>query len=156
MNFIEIFLYEALKCGGFPGPGARNLASANPMSEYIHSFDLHVHHEFDQFKNKHGVSYDTEMEHSQRLHLFRQNLRYIDSINRKGLSYTVAVNHMADKSDEELKILRGKLKSSQNQTNNGLPFNMNQYKRKDLPDSFDWRIYGAVAPVKDQGIKKRN
>lgn len=59
--------------------------------------------------------------------------RYIESVNRKGLSYTLAVNHLADRSDEELKILRGKLKSS-NKPNNGLPFDMSKYKRKDLPE----------------------
>jgi hypothetical protein len=54
-------------------------------------------------------------------------------MNRKGLSYTLAVNHLADRSDEELKMITGKLKST-GKPNNGLPFDMSKYKRKDLPD----------------------
>ena len=139
-----------LKCRDFPGPGIQNRVSANPMREFIHSDESHMHNQFDDFKNKHGKNYPTELEHKQRLHLFRQNLRYISSTNRKGLSYTVAINHLADKSDEELKVLTGKLKSTTK--NSGLPFDITKYNVKDLPPSFDWRILGAVTPVKDQGI----
>ena len=141
-----------LKCGGFPGPGIRSRASVNPMRHFIHQDDSHVHHHSEEFKEKHGVKYETEVEHKERFHVFRQNLRYIESFNRRGLSFSLAVNHMADKSEEEIRMLRGKLKSSANTKNNGLPFDQSKYKRKDLPDNFDWRLYGAVTPVKDQGI----
>jgi formyltetrahydrofolate synthetase len=108
----------------------------NPMMEYIHSDDSHHQNQFGQFKDKHGKTYDTQLEHNERLHIFRQNLRYIDSINRKGLSYRVAINHLADKSDDELKAIRGKAKTDTTQSNNGLPFDMGKYKRKDLPDTY--------------------
>jgi C1A family cysteine protease len=125
---------------------------ANPMREFFHQDDSHVHAEFNDFKDKHDKEYATEMEHKERLHIFRHNLRYINSINRKGLSYRVAINHLADKSDEELRVLTGKQRSLKGTQNNGRPFNMDKYKNKDLPESFDWRIYGAVTPVKDQGV----
>ncbi len=75
-------------------------------------------------------------------------------MNRKGLSYTLSVNHLADKSDEELRVLRGKKRSDKSHKNNGLPFEMSKYtdKQKALPETLDWRIYGAVTPVKDQGV----
>ncbi len=114
---------------------------ANPMREFIHSDNSHVHAEFDAFKKTHKKKYPTELEHTERLHAFRQNLRYISSINRQGLSYRVAVNHLADKTDEELKVLRGKLKSSKT-PNNGLPFDISKYDTTNLPDTFDWRIAG--------------
>lgn len=142
----------SLKCRDFPGPGARTLS--NPMRQFIHADESNVHSSFEEFKNKHNKQYETEIEHTERLHVFRQNLRYIDSMNRQGLSYSLAINHLADKSDEEIKVLRGKQKSKKATKNNGLPFDMSKYteKQKTFPESFDWRIFGAVTPVKDQGV----
>jgi C1A family cysteine protease len=79
-----------------------------------------------------------------------ENYRYIDSINRKGLSYKLAINHFADRTEEEIKYLRGRRYSGE--YNGGLPFDNSKFKVKDIPDSWDWRIQGAVTPVKDQGI----
>jgi len=140
---------SSLKCRDFPGPGNGRVL-ANPMREFFHNDESNLNSNFAHFKDKHNVDYDSELEHKERLHIFRQNLRYIESVNRKGLSYSLAVNHLADKSDEEIKILRGKQKSAAAR-NNGLSFDIKKYKKK-IPSSFDWRIFGAVTPVKDQGI----
>lgn len=126
-----------MQCRNFPGPGdqAQHRILMNPMREYIHSDDSHHHHEFGLFKHRHGKNYDTELEHASRLHIFRQNYRYIESINRKGLTYRLALNHLADKTDDELRVIRGKSKKVKNAVpNNGQPFDMNKYTRKDLPD----------------------
>ena len=131
-----------MKCQLFPGPGDRHRVLVNPMREYIHSDETNLHHEFKSFKNFHAKKYSSEIEHKERMHVFRQNLRYIESMNRKGLTYRLAVNHLADKTDEELQVITGKLRTKPNTKNNGLPFDMSKYNTK-LPDSFDWRIYGA-------------
>lgn len=142
-----------LKCRDFPGPGTAR-ALANPMGQFIHNDQLNVHTQFEEFKDKHGKEYETQIEHTERLHTFRQNLRYIDSMNRQGLSYSLSVNHLADKTTEELRVLRGKQPAKPNTKNNGQAFTMSEYtdKQKSLPESFDWRIFGAVTPVKDQGV----
>lgn len=54
--------------------------------------------------------------------------------------------------DDELRALRGR--QSSKGYNGGLPFPKKDLLKnlKDIPDSIDWRIMGAVTPVKDQGI----
>lgn len=140
---------KELKCGGFPGPGYQHShVTVNPMLEYIHGHDDHVIGKFEQFKQSHNKQYQDAKEHSQRQHTFRNNLRYIDSKNRAGLSYTLSVNHLADRDSSELRQLRGFRRTVRD--NGGLPFDLTQYNLRDLPEYADWRLYGAVTPVKDQ------
>ncbi|KAL5022008.1 hypothetical protein ScPMuIL_001163 [Solemya velum] len=140
-----------LTCGGFPGPGAaQTVVLMNPLHEYIHNKDEHVTEAFDQFKQKHNRNYEDHAEHKVRLNVFRQNLRFIHSTNRAGKSYTVAVNHLADRFPNELKRMRGYHSTPGN--HGGLPFDKTKYSLKDLPDQKDWRLYGAVTQVKDQAV----
>lgn len=62
------------------------------------------------------------------------------------LGYTLAVNHLADKTEKELKALYGKQYSGE--YNGGKPFPYKAINKSSLPEQFDWRIYGAVTPVK--------
>ncbi|XP_033736664.1 digestive cysteine proteinase 1-like [Pecten maximus] len=142
---------KGLTCGDFPGPGASERhVLMNPMKEYIHHYDQHVQDLFGQFKIKHGRKYHSIKEHAQRHHHFRNNLRYIHSKNRAGLSFSLAVNHLADKSVEELSMMNGFRRTPGH--HGGLPFDKTKYSVKDTPVSWDWRLYGAVTPVKDQAV----
>jgi hypothetical protein len=62
----------------------------------------------------------------------------------------MAVNHLADKSELELKALRGKQFTGG--YNGGQPFPYENPGLVDVPDNMDWRLYGAVTPVKDQSV----
>lgn len=66
--------------------------------------------------------------------------RFINSHNRKHVSFQVGVNHLADRSPKELAVLRGRTHTSA--YNGGLPFNPDLSTLKDVPDSMDWRLYG--------------
>lgn len=144
-----------LTCTSFPGPGAVGRTLFNPVKEFVHPIhDDHVHHEFGKFRVKHNKHYETDKEHVKRLNLFRQNLRFIHSHNRAHKTYSLGVNHLADRSDDEIRVLRGRRHSTDN--NGGLPF---PYSDEDvhvmsdkLPTEFDWRLFGAVTPVKDQSV----
>ncbi|XP_067948053.1 digestive cysteine proteinase 2-like [Watersipora subatra] len=137
-------------CDGFPGPGnAESRILLNPMREYINRDDSHHQEMFGKFKKLHNKDYSDATEHSRREAIFRQNVRFIHSKNRSPINYTLAVNHMADMSHDELRLRNGRRPSKG--PNHGRPFNRDAYKSP-MPDSFDWRLYGAVTPVKDQAV----
>uniref|UniRef100_H3CV26 Zgc:110239 n=1 Tax=Tetraodon nigroviridis TaxID=99883 RepID=H3CV26_TETNG len=50
----------------------------------------------------------------------------------------------------ELATMRGR--KQRKTTNAGLPFPFKLYQHVEVPESLDWRLYGAVTPVKDQAI----
>ncbi|XP_012273561.1 digestive cysteine proteinase 1 [Orussus abietinus] len=145
-------IMENTTCVSFPGPGDRHIYTFNPMREFIHNDDAHVDVNFDSFKKTHKKQYKDHVEHGKRKEIFRQNLRFIHSINRASLGYQLDVNHLADRTDLEMKALRGKRYSGV-KYNGGLPFPYNVDRESaDIPDSIDWRLFGAVTPVKDQSV----
>uniref|UniRef100_A0A2M4AIZ6 Putative cathepsin l n=1 Tax=Anopheles triannulatus TaxID=58253 RepID=A0A2M4AIZ6_9DIPT len=139
-------------CVSFPGPGNGHYATFNPMQEFVHPrSEEHLHDEFSRFKGKHQKTYASDREHEHRMNVFRQNLRFIHSHNRANRGFTVAVNHLADRTEDEMKSLRGFRSSSV--YNGGQPFPYKPAEHMDdLPESWDWRISGAVTPVKDQSV----
>lgn len=144
-------IVENTTCVSFPGPGDKHIYTFNPMREYIHNSDEHVNVAFDDFKKAHKKDYVNELDHLKRKEIFRQNLRLIHSINRANLGYKLDVNHLADRTDLELKALRGKQYTKG--YNGGQPFPHNVEKElSTIPENIDWRLYGAVTPVKDQSV----
>ncbi|KAJ9581501.1 hypothetical protein L9F63_023327, partial [Diploptera punctata] len=139
-------------CSSFPGPGDKHIVTFNPMSEFINNIDHHVESEFDIFKRRHNKQYEDLIEHGKRKEIFRQNLRFINSKNREVVGYQLGVNHLADRTDLELKALRGKQYSGG--YNGGAPFPYTNVKEliNGIPSNLDWRLYGAVTPVKDQSV----
>ena len=74
-------------------------------------------------------------------------------MNRANLGYQMDVNHLVDRTDFELKALRGK-QYTEHGYNGGLPFSEDIVKEiQNVPDNLDWRLFGAVTPVK--GILNR-
>ncbi|XP_035849037.1 digestive cysteine proteinase 2 [Sander lucioperca] len=144
-------LPEGMSCGGFPGPGVEHHLLANPMKELIHtSASGHSQHIFNHFKDKFQRQYSDEREHEKRGHAFVHNLRYVHSKNRAGLSFSLALNSLSDRTMSELATMRGR---KQGKTpNRGLPFFSKLYEGVNVPESLDWRLQGAVTPVKDQAI----
>lgn len=67
----------------------------------------HIDNEFSRFIGKHGKQYNSTEEHELRKTVFTQNLRFIHSKNRARLGFSLAVNHLADKTEEERKAYRG-------------------------------------------------
>ncbi|KAK0180964.1 hypothetical protein PV327_003290 [Microctonus hyperodae] len=143
-----------MTCTHFPGPGDKHLYTFNPMGEFIHHDSTHIDMEFENFKEKHKKVYVDHKDHKRRKETFRQNFRFIQSMNRANLGFQMAVNHLADHTELELKALRGK-QYTHVTNNGGLPFPYKPkkiVKTKAFPKDLDWRLYGAVTPVKDQSV----
>ncbi|KAK4756882.1 hypothetical protein SAY87_007009 [Trapa incisa] len=102
---------------------------------------------FARFAYRYGKWYETAEEMKLRFEIFSDNLKLIRSTNKKGLSYTLAVNQFADWSWEEFR--KHRLGAAQNcsATMRG------NHKLTDavVPNTKDWRDEGIVSPVKNQG-----
>jgi len=120
------------------------------MAEFIHNDDSHLDPMFNEFTEIRAQNYTSTEEYKQRREVFRNNVRFVFSTNRAGKSYKVKLNHFADRTDDEMRAMLGTKKSL---TFNGAQaFDKSKFNLNDLPASIDWRIAGAVSPVKDQGI----
>ncbi|XP_053254615.1 digestive cysteine proteinase 2-like [Podarcis raffonei] len=142
-----------IKCTHWPGVGPEHRILANPMQEFVGGAgEVGRDHEhlFHHYKGKFRKTYKSEEEMEHRKHNFIHNMRYVHSKNRANLSYKLAVNHLADHTPEEMAVMRGRLKTGE--PNQGWPFPAQGYDNLTLPESLDWRLYGAVTPVKDQAV----
>lgn len=142
---------KGMDCHGFPGPGHERSILMNPMQEYIHPRRYeHVHNWFNHFIDKFDkieANRNPEV-YQQKKDTFKHNLRYINSMNRRNLTYKLKVNHLADKSSIELKRLRG-FRHTEDPRPHAVEPNF-KMTINDVPKEMNWRYYGAVTPVKDQ------
>ena len=65
--------------------------------------------------------------YTQMVHLFDESYKF--NFFRQGLTYKLAMNHLADQSDKELRTLRGRLHDPKLKYNGGQEFN---YGKEDL------------------------
>lgn len=76
------------------------------MKEFIHGMDEHITSTFDEFVQTHNKKYQHDRETMLRLNVFRHNHRFIESKNRQALTYKLDINHLADRTTDELKVER--------------------------------------------------
>ncbi|XP_034101930.1 cathepsin L-like [Drosophila albomicans] len=111
--------------------------------------------EFNAFKLKHhNKTYQDASEELKRLQIFVENKKLIDTHNKRYVageeSYEMGVNKFSDMTPEEFKTLvLTNLNPADSQE--GIDYIYNPSSYVNLPSSVDWRDWGAVNPVKNQG-----
>ncbi|KAF2366913.1 Cathepsin propeptide inhibitor domain (I29) [Trinorchestia longiramus] len=106
---------------------------------------------FQSFMREHDKKYDTPDEFRNRFSIFRQNLQRVKQLRRSEQgSATYGVTKFADLTEEEFSKMLGfkpelRRPSERRQVVTEIP-------KMDLPDSYDWRSFNVVTPVKKQGM----
>lgn len=108
----------------------------------------------EQWMARYGRTYPNEAEKERRFEIFKANVEYIESFNRDGTKpYGLGVNGFADLTNEEFQASRNGYDKPVI-SSGGKPPRSVLLERKNetvIPASVDWRVEGAVTPVKDQG-----
>lgn len=84
-------LFADATCISFPGPGEKHIYTFNPMREFIHNYEDHLHEAFDLFKQTHKKHYKNDLDHMYRKNLFRQNIRYSSVPERVHIVYIIKI-----------------------------------------------------------------
>ncbi|KAM3302998.1 fruit bromelain-like [Capsicum chacoense] len=117
---------------------------------------LSVSERHEQWMARHGRVYKDEAEKGKRLMIFKENLKFIESINKAGnLSYKLGINEFADiTSDEFFAKYTALNMPSSHPSPSPIPsteFMINDLTDDEIPSNLDWRDNGVVTQVKHQG-----
>ncbi|KAG5020743.1 hypothetical protein AAZX31_06G256400 [Glycine max] len=121
------------------------------MPRKLHQTALRERHE--NWMAEYGKIYKDAAEKEKRFQIFKDNVEFIESFNAAGNKpYKLGVNHLADLTLEEFKDSRNGLKRTYEFSTTTFKLNGFKYENvTDIPEAIDWRVKGAVTPIKDQG-----
>lgn len=103
---------------------------------------------------KHQKIYNGLGEKDKRVQVFKENLGFIDEHNAQNNTYKLGLTKFADLTNEEYRnIYLGTRSDAKRRVMKAKKSGQRYaYKAGDmLPVHVDWRLKGAVAPIKDQG-----
>jgi len=106
--------------------------------------------EWESYKQEHAKSYANPIEEFYRMKVYADNKAYVEKHMKEHAegkhSFTVALNKFADLTTEEWTATYKGYVAGQS-----VPHETHVPTGKAAPDSKDWRVYGVVTAVKDQG-----
>ncbi|XP_026199424.1 cathepsin La [Anabas testudineus] len=116
------------------------------------SLDAQLDKHWELWKNWHDKKYHYKEEGWRRL-VWEKNLKKIELHNLEHSmgkhTYRLGMNHFGDMTHEEFRQVMNGYKHKTNTTRKGSLFMSPNFLK--APDALDWREYGYVTPVKDQG-----
>ncbi|XP_061339992.1 cysteine proteinase COT44-like [Gastrolobium bilobum] len=109
---------------------------------------------YEEWLVKHQKVYNGLGEKDKRFQVFKENLGFIDEHNAQNLTYKLGLNKFADLTTDEYRAMFLGTKNDAKRRvmktkSTGHRYAYNAGDR--LPVHVDWRLKGAVAPIKDQG-----
>ena len=119
---------------------------ANVSAYKVGELMTEVDYKFIDFVSKYGRSYGTKSEFEFRSNIFKQRLAQHEAHNSKNTTWTLGINHLTDRTDEEIKALLGfkQMPTLAEENTVHLPTD-------NLEAEVNWVTKGAVTPVKNQG-----
>nr|CAD7423421.1 unnamed protein product [Timema monikensis] len=131
---------------------------ASTFNTYVLPYLVHIHShhlKWEAFKSNHNKKYTDEEEHDYRMRNFFNKLEYIEKHNdlhAKGeVDHKLSLNKFADHTKEEVHSKYCGYKRGDLDTLEIKKVNYTLKSTNELPTNFDWRDYGYVTPVRDQG-----
>ena len=110
--------------------------------------DSEIYQQFKKFIIKYHKNYNSINEYLSRYEIFKKN--YLDSFSNEEKTYKSGITKFSDLTKEEFSKTYLNLNFDPMAVSN---INPTKVKNKnDAPISYDWRDYGIVSPVKDQGV----
>ena len=109
--------------------------------------DALIFQQFQKFIKKYQKKYDSINEFLARYEVFRQNV--METFNEENSLYQTGITKFSDLTKQEFKRTYLNLNFNAMAMANFDPFHVQISNA--APAAFDWRDYGRVAPVKDQG-----
>jgi C1A family cysteine protease len=119
---------------------------ANVSAYKVGELMTEADYKFIDFVSAQGRSYGTKAEFEFRANIFAQRLAQHEAHNSKNTTWTLGVNHLTDRTDEEVKALLG-YKAMPTTPEDKTTF----AEEIEAATPVDWRTKGAVTPVKNQG-----
>ncbi|CAD5222938.1 unnamed protein product [Bursaphelenchus xylophilus] len=131
-----------------------SLKFASNLHKQLNSTEKKPLNEFFQFIIKHKKEYDNETATSERFQNFRESKRRAEQHQKLDPSATYGTNKFSDLTKEEFIAQKTGIKGIehvQRLHSTAKPANHSRVKRDTPPSAFDWRDWGIISSIKDQG-----
>ncbi|KAJ4807746.1 hypothetical protein LUZ62_020312 [Rhynchospora pubera] len=128
-------------------------STATPFTEKDLESEESLKALYERWISHHGLSRDLD-DKAKKFNVFKDNVKYIHEFNKQGHSYELALNKFGAMTKEEFRSTYAGSKIDHHRIRRGEARGSGSFmyeKVKSVPASVDWRLKGAVNPVKNQG-----